>query len=218
MKSAIIFDMDGVLVDSADAHFRSWQMLAQEEGTAMTRRQFDETFGRPSRDIIRLHFGPDLNDDEVRRMDDRKEALYRDIIRDHIPAMPGARQSIDRMSEAGFLLAVGTSGPPANVELVIKGLGLEDRFAAVITGVDVTRGKPDPQVFQLAAEKLGVPPDRCIVVEDAPAGIDAAQRAGMNAVALDSTHPAAELARADRVLHRLDELTPQLADKLLRSS
>ena len=111
---------------------------------------------------------------------------------------------------------MGTSGPPANVQLVLEGLQLEPYFDAVVTSVDVTRGKPDPQVFQLAAEKLGISPERCVVVEDAPAGIEAAHRAGMKVVALDSTHPADQLADADRVICALSELTPEIVLEMIQ--
>lgn len=216
MKPAVIFDMDGVLVDSARAHLRSWEMLAEEEGLTMTPQQFKESFGRPSRDIIRLFFGQDRDDQAVRRLDDRKEALYRDLIRDHIPVMDGALALLERLRKEGMALAVGTSGPPANVDLVLKGLGLEACFAAVVTGADVTRGKPDPHVFQLAAGRLGAAPEACVVVEDAPAGIEAAHRAGMKAVALDSTHPAAAFTNADRVIHTLTDLTPEVIIGMIR--
>src|SRR5262249_57650850 len=115
-------------------------------------------------------WGSELSRQDVEALDARKEAIYRDLIREHFPAMDGAVELIDALSGAGFRLAVGSSGPPENVELTLERLGRATRFDAVVTGRDVTRGKPDPQVFQVAGERLWLPPARCIVAEDPPAG------------------------------------------------
>jgi len=169
MLRAAIFDVDGVLVDSYGPHYRSWCELAAESGLSITEEQFAETFGRTSRDIIRRFWGDDAVDDaRVHELDDRKEALYREIVSADFPAMDGAAELIDALHDDGILLAVGSSGPPENVGLVLERLGRRDRIGAVVTGMDVTRGKPDPQVFLIAARKLGVPPGSCVVVEDAP--------------------------------------------------
>ncbi|HJS09238.1 MAG TPA: HAD family phosphatase, partial [Pirellulales bacterium] len=184
---AAIFDMDGVLVDSYRAHFESWLRLYTELGVDYSEAAFAADFGRTSRDILRRAFGEKLTDAQIRDMDQRKEAYYRDIIRRDFPAMEGATELIDALAADGFLLAVGSSGPSENIALSLEKLARADKFAAVVTGSDVTRGKPDPQVFQLAAERLGVPPSSCVVVEDAPHGVEAARRARMKAIALTGT-------------------------------
>jgi beta-phosphoglucomutase len=210
---AVIFDVDGVLVDSYHAHFESWRRLAAEEGLELTEAQFARTFGRTSRDII-AELWPDrrLDAARIRELDDRKEALYRAIVREAFPAMPGARALVEALDHAGFRLAVASSGPPENVALALDRLGVAPIVDAVVTGRDVERGKPDPQVFLLAAERLGVPPARAIVVEDAPAGVEAATRAGMKAVALLSSGRRAEEFSGVRpaiVVRSLDELGPE---------
>jgi beta-phosphoglucomutase len=188
MAQAVIFDMDGVLVDSYQAHYESWRALAAAIGQAFTEDDFARTFGRTSREIIRsLWAGACFSADEIRRLDERKEDLFRRQIARRFPAMEGASDLLPALRAAGFRLAVGSSGPPANVDLVLDRLGGRDLFDAVVSGTDVVRGKPDPQVFLLAASRLGVVPDRCVVVEDAPAGVEAARRAGMVSVALLST-------------------------------
>ncbi|MFQ5430162.1 MAG: HAD family hydrolase [Phycisphaerae bacterium] len=212
----VIFDMDGVLVDSYAAHFESWRRLAEEIGRTMTEARFAATFGRTSRDIIRELFGID-DPAAARRCDDRKEALYREIIAADFPAMPGATALVRSLHAAGIRLAVGSSGPPENVALACDRLGIEPCLDAIVTGADVTRGKPDPQVFQLAAERLTLPPGSCIVIEDAPAGVEAARRAGMRCVALAGTTPADALAAADRVVHRLDEIDAAGLSALIRA-
>jgi beta-phosphoglucomutase len=208
-RTAVIFDVDGVLIDSYQAHFKSWLQMFGEHGESFTEEQFRKTFGRTSRDIIAALHGGELSIAEMDAWDDRKEALYRDIIRQEFPANDGAGDLLDALYAAGFKLAVGSSGPPENIALTLECLGRTPLFSAVVTRVDVTRGKPDPQVFQVAGERLGVPPEQCVVVEDAPAGIEAANRAGMASVALTGTATRAELAHAKLVVDNLRDLTPE---------
>lgn len=217
MTQAVIFDVDGVLVDSYDAHFRSWRDVLAENGLTLGEAGFAQTFGRTSREIIASFWGDDVDDARASEIDDRKEALYRDLVRADFPAMAGAVELIDALRAAGFVLGVGSSAPPANVELTLDCLGRRDAFAAIVTGRDVTRGKPDPQVFLLGAERLGVPPRQCVVIEDAPAGVRAAAAAGTVPVALIGTAPAETLTEAGAVLvvRALDELSPALLARLL---
>lgn len=217
MTRAVIFDVDGVLVDSYDAHFRSWRDVLAEHGLALDEAGFAQTFGRTSREIIAKMWGDGVDDARARAIDDRKEALYRDLVRDAFPGMAGAVALIDALLAAGFVLGVGSSAPPENVELTLSCLGRRAAFSAIVTGRDVTRGKPDPQVFLLAAERLGVTPAQCVVIEDAPAGVRAAVAAGMAGVALLGTAPAETLAEAGARLTvgSLDELSPAVLARLL---
>lgn len=208
-RIAVIFDVDGVLIDSYQAHFKSWLQMFGEHDESFTEEQFRKTFGRTSRDIIAALHGSDLSIAEMDAWDDRKEALYREIIRHEFPANDGAGELLDALHAAGFKLGVGSSGPPENIALTLECLRRAALFSAVVTRVDVTRGKPDPQVFQIAGERLGVPPEQCVVVEDAPAGIEAANRAGMASVALTGTATRAELAHAKLVVDSLCELTSE---------
>jgi len=211
----VILDMDGVLVDSYHAHLESWRRLAREISARVTEQQFAATFGRTSRDIIRELF--DRTDDaEIAELDARKEALYRELITGHVPAMPGARDLVNALHAAGFRLAVGSSGPPENVNLVCREMELDAYIDAKVTGHDVTRGKPDPQVFQRAAQRLSLLPAHCVVIEDAPAGIEAAHRAGMRAIALVGSHGADALSHADRAVTSLTELNPQIINTMLQ--
>jgi len=215
---AVIFDMDGVLIDSYWAHFESWRIVAAEEGLEITEEQFSRTFGRTSREIIAALWGDKTPGEErIRELDERKEAAFRDLIRDNFPIMPGATELLDALHREGFRVAIGSSGPPENVALTVEKLGRSNIFGAIITGKDVTRGKPDPQVFLLAAERLNVPPRWCAVVEDAPPGVEAAHRAGMKAVGFASTGRTREmLAQADLIVTSLFELSPQrLRDLIL---
>jgi beta-phosphoglucomutase len=206
---AVIFDVDGVLVDSYQAHFESWRRLYRELGIEYGEAAFAADFGRTSRDILRRTLGDDLSDERVGELDDRKEAIYREIIRRDFPALDGAGELIETLAADGFRLAVGSSGPPENVALAVEKLRGGRLIAVTVTGLDVTRGKPDPQVFQIAAARLGIPATRCAVVEDAVHGVEAAKRAGMAAIALTGTATRAALAGADLIVDSLRELSPQ---------
>jgi beta-phosphoglucomutase len=211
----VIFDIDGVLVASYQPHFDSWRAVTRELGAEMTEEQFVETFGWTSREII-AHFWPHLarSPEEIARIDRRKEALYRELISAKFPPMDGAIELIDALAAAGFRLAVGSSGPRENVELTLEKLGRRSMFQAAISGSDVTRGKPDPQIFQLAAEKLGLSPARCLVIEDATAGVAAAKAAGCRCLGLASGPPR-DLSAADLVVHSLREVDVELVRQLL---
>ena len=212
---AVIFDVDGVLVDSYQPHLESWQQMLAEVGINFTEDQFRATFGRTSGDILNELSEGKYSLEELAAFDERKEALYRDMIRDDFPEIDGAGELVDALSAAGFALAVGSSGPPENIELTLECLGRADKFGAMITRVDVTRGKPDPQVFQIAAERLGVPPECCCVVEDAPPGVEAANRAEMTSIALTGTATREGLSHANLVVDSLRELSPQSITELI---
>lgn len=203
----VIFDMDGVLIDSYEPHRISWQDMAGEYGVRMTDEEFAQTFGRTSHDIILDFWGRDITDGQVRRMDDRKEQIFRELLRDHLPIMDGAARLIDDLLASGFKVGIGSSGPPENVNLVVEELKLATRLSGRTTGADVTRGKPDPQVFLRTAEKMQLDPACCLVVEDAIHGITAAKRAGMKAIGLTGTATREALSQADLVVDSLTELT-----------
>jgi beta-phosphoglucomutase len=208
---AVIFDMDGVLVASGSAHAASWRKVARTHGKAISDADFARLFGMPSRDIIRTLWG-ELSDADVRAIDDEKEALYRRLITGMVPLTIGVRETLAGLREAGLPLAVGTSGPRENVDLVLDETRLRPMFDAIVTGFDVTRGKPAPDCFLLAAERLGVPPGRCVVVEDAPVGVQAARAAGMACVAYVGTHSRERLAAEgpSQIVGRIPDVTSTL--------
>ncbi|MFM8580932.1 MAG: HAD family hydrolase [Planctomycetaceae bacterium] len=213
MRLCVIFDMDGVLVDSYKAHLQSWQMMAGEFGESLTEAQFLETFGQTSREIIARHWGVNkLSPEQIELFDHRKEALYRGLIERDFPEMPGARDLIENLRAARFKLAVGSSGPPENVDFVLRRMKIRRHFEVRVTGRDVTHGKPNPEVFLTAAQKLKTDPLLCAVIEDAPVGIAAANAAGMTSIALLSTGHTAEKSAAAQVIVR--KLTDLSADRI----
>lgn len=217
MTFATIFDVDGVLVDSYQAHFDSYRLLGQELGLTMSPEQFDTHFGRTTRETIAAVWPQrGFCEEEIRALDDRKELLFRSLLSDHFPVMEGASELLEQLHVAGWQLAVGSSGPPENVALVMDQVDRQNRIRVRVTGRDVTRGKPDPQVFLMAAERLGVPPECCLVVEDAAAGVTAASAANMATVGLVSTgRTRDELSAADLVVGSLCELSVDTLKKMV---
>lgn len=212
-----IFDHDGVLVDSLELHQLAWAELGRRTGLAITAEFIHETFGMTNFSIFRRLLGETLTDAEISRLSDRKEECYRDVARGRIHLMDGVREVLDALTARGVRLAIGSSGVRANLELTVHECGLDARFAAIASLEDITRGKPDPQVFLVAAAKAGVDPSRSVVFEDAPVGIQAAKAAGMYAVGLTTTRPAIDLvtAGADEVVANLVGYdVPRLLERL----
>jgi len=205
---AVIFDMDGVLIDSSEAHFQSWRRLGEALGCEVTQAQFRRTFGRQNRDVMPELFGGAVQPGQYDELGERKERYYREIIRGGVPAMAGAAELVRACFEAGFRCAIGSSGHPENIALAVAGLGIESYVSAIVTGRDVTMGKPNPEVFLTAAARIEVEPNACAVIEDAPAGVEAALAAGMTAVAVTSEHPRERLSHAHLIVDRLADLAP----------
>lgn len=204
---AVIFDLDGVLVDSSEFHFEAWKAWAEEVGLGerVTREWFRETFGRRNPDVFHTLYDAEISTGEMERQADRKEQIFRERARGRLEPLAGARALVEALHDAGFRLALGTSAPRENATMMIEELGLASFFDAQVTGDDVTVGKPNPQVFQRAADRLDVPPERCLVIEDAAAGVEAAHNGGMAAVAVAS-EPSSGHQRADLVVASLTDL------------
>jgi HAD superfamily hydrolase (TIGR01509 family) len=213
-----IFDHDGVLVDSLELHTQAWFEMGRRAGLSFTPEFIHETFGWTNPSILRRLLGDAISEPEIKRFSDLKELCYRDIARGKIELMAGVREVLDALTAACVKLAIGSSGVLPNLELTVSECGLTGRFAAISSVEDITRGKPDPQVFLVAAAKAGVEPRRSVVFEDAPVGIEAAKAAGMYAVGVTTTHPAAALADAgaDEVVENLIEYdVPRLLERLV---
>jgi beta-phosphoglucomutase len=204
--------VDGTLIDSSEYHWLSWRDALEAENFPVTREQFAATFGQRNDEILRGYF-PHHTPEDLARVGDAKERRYRELIRARgIELLPGVRRWLDKLRRDGWLQAVASSAPRLNLEAIMSALRLEDYFAAVASAEDVTAGKPDPQVFLAAARKLCVAPSACVVVEDAPAGTEAARRARMRSIGVLSSH--GEL-HADIVVRTLEELPDSAFDDLL---
>jgi len=209
----VLFDWDGVIIDSSSQHERSWEILAAEEKLPLPEGHFKAGFGKKNEVIIpALGWTNDYS--EVRRLADRKEELYRKLVADEgVFVLPGARELLSSLKEEGIPRAVGSSTPRANLDALFSVTGLDTLFDAVVCGSDVSHGKPDPEVFLKGAASLSLTPDRCVVVEDAFAGIEAARRGGMKVVGVATTNPLDSLLECDLAVASLDEVTTRrLAD------
>ncbi len=183
LPTAVIFDWDGVVIDSEDFHRRSWDLLAAEEGLVIPPGAFDASFGMRNQQIL-----PDIfqwveagDGERIQALADRKEVLYRQIIREErIDPLPGVVELLRELAAAKIPTSVGSSTPRENIETVMDVIGVRDLFQAIVAADDVRRGKPDPEVFLTAAERLGQPPVQAVVIEDAHVGIEAARPGGFS--------------------------------------
>jgi HAD superfamily hydrolase (TIGR01509 family) len=216
-RLGVIFDIDGVLLNSYKLHYECWRAIAEKHGITLSERDFDPLFGRRGSEIVREIWGGDLPPEQVVSIHQRKQAQYRENLQRNFPLMDGAIELIDGLAAKGFILGVGSSAPPENVALSLRGLARTNSFAAVVTGSDVTRGKPDPEVFLLAAQRMEIEASDCAVIEDAPAGIAAALAGGMTAIALAGTAPPESLTTAHLVVSSLRQLSPKGISELILS-
>lgn len=180
---AVLWDLDGTLADSREYHWRAWQEAMSAEGLTVTHDQFLASFGQRNDAILGEWLGEDPDPDQVRRIGEAKEARFRELVKaEGITPLPGAAEWIRGLQAGGWQQAIASSAPRLNIEVMAEALGFQEIMGALVGAEDVSSGKPDPEVFLRAAHRLGVPPDRCVVVEDAEAGIEAARRGGMASV------------------------------------
>jgi beta-phosphoglucomutase len=212
MNRAVIWDVDGTLVDSEEYHWLSWRDAMAAEGAPITHEQFLASFGLRNDRILRGWLGPDTTDDVIRRIGDAKEEEYRRLAQERgLSPLPGAAEWAARLHAEGWRQAIGSSAPRLNVEVMVRVLKLDHFFDEIVSAEDVTLGKPDPQVFLAAAARLGVPPARCVVVEDAVGGVEAARRAGMRCVGVSRT----ATLPADVYVRQLTDLPDDTFDRLV---
>jgi len=208
LKRGAIFDWDGVIINSAAQHEVSWDRLAKECGKTLPEDHFKRGFGMKNEVIIPELLGWATMPVEVRILSLRKEAIYREVVREQgMTALPGVELWLRALRDEGIACAIASSTHRENITTTLEVLGLEEFFSAIVAGEDVKRGKPDPEVFVRAAQQIGVEPGDAVVFEDALVGIAAAQASGMRVVAVATTEPKEKLTHADWVVDRLDELS-----------
>ena len=210
----VLWDLDGVLVDTGEFHFQAWSGLLPEYGILFTRELFQATFGMNNAGVLATLLGQRLAPELLAEISDRKEQRFREAVRGRAQPLPGVLAWLERLKAAGMRQAIASSAPSANIDALVDELGLRAYFEAIVSGSDLP-GKPDPTLFLKIARLIDAPPKRCIVVEDAVAGVEAARRAGMKCVAVTTTNPAHALEAADVVVERLDELSPDTFQRLL---
>jgi HAD superfamily hydrolase (TIGR01509 family) len=213
-SKGVLWDMDGVIVDTGDCHYWSWSKLLPRYGIRYSRELFRATFGMNNVQTLKTLVGHELAPQLVAEISERKEELFRRGVRGRVQPLPGVVHWLERLKAAGWKQGIASSGPPANIDALVDELGLRGWFDALVSGADLP-GKPDPALFLHVAWTIEVPPQRCVVIEDALAGVEAARRAGMKCIAVTTTNPAQALEAADMVVDRLDDLPADAFQRLL---
>jgi beta-phosphoglucomutase len=221
LPAALIFDMDGVLVDSNPFHLRKWVKLLNEHGIPFDSQELpQQVVGYRNDSLLRHFFGPDLTAPERQALTEELEEKFRTAFKPHAEPLPGLRELITQASQNGVAMAVASSAMRKNVEFVVDAVGLRPYFRCLLNGDEVTHAKPDPEIYIKAAEKLGFAPERCVGFEDSFVGIEAAKNAGLRCVAIGSSFPLEELrrTRADRVVGSFLELDLESLRTLFREA
>ncbi len=213
---AVIWDMDGVIADTASYHFEAWQEIFRKRGVNFTEGDFRRNFGRRNDTIIRHTLGGSLSPSEVNEIAKEKEENYRRRGVSKAKPLPGAIELITALHEHGVKMAIASSAPMENIQLVAGSLGIIEHFQAIVWGREVSEGKPSPQGFLLAARKLKAEPRNCVVIEDAVAGVAAVKRAGMKCVAVTNTHPRQSLTEANLIIDTLKIVDVSTLERLFR--
>jgi beta-phosphoglucomutase family hydrolase len=213
---AVLWDMDGVIADTAEYHYQAWQDVLGKRGMGFSKADFMPLFGQRHDTIIKFALGDNLPPEELTAITEEKQKKYRRRVAANIIPMPGVKELLEALKEHSIKSAIASSAVPENIEIILRGLGIEDYFQAIAHGTEVKEGKPSPQIFLLAAKKLEVKPGNCVVIEDAIAGVTAAKRAGMRCVAVTNSHPKDSLKNADLIVDTLEAIGIGDLEKLFR--
>ena len=205
-KHAVLWDMDGVLVDSGELHYQSWLETLTALSIPFDRDKFRSTFGMNNNGILTILLGKPPEADFLEMVTCRKEGRFRELIHGRLQLLPGVSGWLKKLQELGILQAVASSAPQENIEATVDELNIRQYFSALISAYSMP-GKPNPPVFLEAAWQLGVQPEQSVVVEDSLVGVTAAKQAGMKCIAVCTTHPRSSLSAADIVVDNLEELT-----------
>ena len=211
---AVLWDLDGTLADSSEYHWRSWQTALEAEGVKITEANFLASFGQRNHEILTNWLGAAADPERIMRVGDAKEAYYRHLIAtEGLTPLPGVIKWVRALHATCWSQAIASSAPRLNVELMHRTLDFAGLIDTLVGAEDVRMGKPNPEVFLVAAHRLGVSPNRCVVIEDAWAGIEAARRAGMHSVKVGGGAAHA----ADVVVQSLSDLPADAFDRLVGS-
>ncbi|UCC65193.1 MAG: HAD family phosphatase [Anaerolineae bacterium] len=213
-RHGVLWDMDGVLTSSGEFHFQAWSQTLGEYDIPFSRQLFQSTFGMNNAGILETLLGETPAPELVAEISELKEQRFRQAVKGHVRPLPGVPEWLERLQGWGVRQAIASSAPPANIDALVDELGIRPYFTTIVSGNDLP-GKPAPALFLQVAEQLAIPPRRCVVFEDAVAGVEAAKRAGMKCVAVTTTNPADALNKADLIVERLDALTADQFKRLL---
>jgi beta-phosphoglucomutase family hydrolase len=211
---AILWDMDGVLVDTWDLHAKTWQKAFDEFNVPLTDEQIKTTFGMNSLNAMQYLLGDRYKKEFMIEVIDRKETLFNDLVAGRIELLPGVERWLEQFKKWGMKQAVASSAPLENINAVVDDLGIRPYFDAIVSGAELP-GKPKPDVFLKAARLVGTSPEHCLVIEDAVHGVQGARNAGMKCLAVTTTSPAEILWEADLVIADLAELSTKKVQSLI---
>lgn len=215
MKSfALLFDMDGVIIDSNPFHTIALKQFCKQHGHDLTEEQLREKiYGRTNKDWIKNLFG-EISPDQMKKYADEKEQLFRDLYKDDIKPLDGLISFLDQLDKHNVMRAIGTSAPRANVDFTLEKTGIKTYFPTILDESFVSKGKPDPEIYIKCAEALGFKPENCVVLEDSISGVKAGKAAGSKVIGVTTTHTAEELSDTDMIIEDFRSLTLEQIEKL----
>lgn len=204
---AVIFDLDGTLLDNNEVHLKSWKQYLKENGKEVTDEDFKKNIsGRTNKDATEHIYGRKMTQEEAEEYYLEKEKIYRKMYEKDIAPIAGLHDFLQALKDKDITMAIATSGIQVNIDFMFKHVPIEQYFTTVINSSHITKGKPDPEIFTKTAKELSIPAENCIVFEDSVAGVKAGKSAGMKVVALTTTHTKDELKEADLVINDYNEV------------
>lgn len=215
LPEAVLWDMDGVLADTSPLHFTTWELALNEQGIPFDREKFHLIYGLKNHDLLPYLAGKPLEPQWVERIAAQKELAFRQALRGNLFPLPGVVDWLQRFHSRGCKQAIASSAPPENVEALVDELKIRPYFDALVTPGDLP-GKPNPDVFLLAASLLKATPLNCLVIEDSIPGIEAARRANMRCLAVTTTNPPEALSGADIIVETMAQLTEERVRSLFQ--
>ena len=208
MRFAVIFDMDGVIVDNGKYHQQAWEAFSKKYNIPFSEKKFNTVyFGRTNEQILPKLFNRDLSRQEIKKLGDEKEAVYREIYRQHLKAVPGFIHFLEELKTYKIPVGVATSAPKENVDFVLHGLTIEKMIDVIVDDSMVSRGKPDPEIYLKAAQLLETDIQHCVVFEDSLSGTQAAFNAGAKVIAITTTVAASKHKFAHRTVSDFSEIS-----------
>lgn len=212
---AVIFDMDGVIVDSNPFHRKALLQFCQKYGFNLTDTEIKTNiFGRTNKEWLSRLFG-NISWEKLKNLEEEKEALFREMYLPYIKPVTGLIEFLEMLKKNRITMAIATSAPQSNVEFTLEQTGISEYFRAIITGNSVTRSKPHPEIYLMAAQEIGYLTKDCIVIEDSLSGIEAAKRAGCKVVGITTTHSINEFEQVDLIIENFKELELQTFQEIL---
>jgi len=210
MVKAVIFDMDGVIIDNTPYHVRAWEKFAERYNLELLTEQFkQELLGKSTESILKQLFRQDLSQEKIAEYTEKKDSIYFETYKENISAAEGLLEFIDLLKEKNITMGVATSETREIAHSVLQKAGVKQYFKVIVTGDDVENLKPNPEIYLSAAEGVGETPADCIAIEDTPSGIQSAKGAGMEVIGITTTYPAERISEADFIIKSFVELTPE---------